>query len=88
MGVLVMNYLLFFFSILVASPVAFFIGYKFRTFIPKAKRFNLGFIISFTMLAVLLGLDLLFALNISQTGIGTAIAIGFPLGLAGPPYYD
>lgn len=82
-----MNYLTFLFSILIILPVAFFIGYKLRPIVPKNKRFNIGFIVAFIILTILLGIDLFFpTINIYQTGIGTAIAVGFPLGLAGPPF--
>ncbi|HBV98075.1 MAG: hypothetical protein JL50_00790 [Peptococcaceae bacterium BICA1-7] len=82
-----MIYLKLIFVILIIIPIAFFVGYKLRTVIPKKKRLATGFIVAFTILTILLGIDLLVpTINISQTGIGTAIAISFPLGLAGPPF--
>lgn len=84
-----MNYLKFIFVILIISPIAFFIGYKLRPIIPKEKRLATGFIVAFTILTILLGIDLLVpTINISQTGIGTSIAVSFPLGLAGPPFKE
>ncbi|MTI85636.1 MAG: hypothetical protein FH756_17500 [Firmicutes bacterium] len=74
---------------LIIAPLAVFIGYKLRPVIPKKKRLTIGFVAAFTILTILLSIDLLFPpVNISKTGIGTAIAVGFPLGLAGPPYKE
>lgn len=84
-----MNYIRFIFVVLIISPIAFLVGYKLRQIIPKRKRLATGFIVAFTMLTILLGIDLLVpTINISQTGIGTAIAVSFPLGLAGPPFKE
>ncbi len=74
---------------LIIVPIAFSIGYKLRPFIPGNKRLIIGFAIAFTILMVLLCVDLLLpVINISKTGIGTAVAVGFPLGLAGPPFKE
>lgn len=82
-----LQFFLLFVDIVIFVPVAFFIGYKLRQFVPKKKRFTVGFVVVFTILTISLGIDLLVqTINISHTGIGTAIAVGFPLGLAGPPF--
>jgi len=87
--VIFLNYFEPIIIISVTVPIAFFIGYKLRPVIPKRKRLIIGFIIAFATLTILLGIDLsLPTINISKTAIGIAIAVGFPLGLAGPPYKD
>lgn len=84
-----LSYLKFLFVPFIIAPVAFFIGYRLRPVVPKRKRLAVGFILSITVLTLVLGIDLFFPVfKVSQTGIGTAIAIGFPLGLAGPPYKE
>lgn len=84
-----MNYLESILISLIIVPIAFLIGYKLRPLITKKKRLFTGFAVAFTILTMLLSVDLLMpTINISKTGIATAIAVGFPLGLAGPPYKE
>ena len=84
-----MNYFEFILVNLIIVPIAFFIGYKLRPLITKKKRLFTGFAVAFTILTILLSVDLLMpTINISKTGIATAIAVGLPLGLAGPPYKE
>ncbi|AGL02530.1 hypothetical protein Desgi_3175 [Desulfoscipio gibsoniae DSM 7213] len=84
-----MNYLNSILVGLIITPIAFFIGYKLRPITTKKKRLITGFAVAFTILTMLLSIDLLIpTINILKTGIATAIAVGFPLGLGGPPYKE
>ncbi|GAV25302.1 hypothetical protein ciss_12350 [Carboxydothermus islandicus] len=83
-----MNYLLLVFVSLIITPVAYLIGYRLRQVIPERKRLSVGFMLPVIVLIVIGIIDFLFfqSPKITQTGIGTAIAVGFPMGLAGPPF--
>jgi hypothetical protein len=68
---------------IVGYPIAFFIGFKLRPWIPKGKAFVIGFTCTMVLLSILLAIELLFLSDrkILHNAVGTAIAIGFGHGI-------
>ena len=80
------DYLSFVLGIIV-TPLAYLIGYKSRYLVPLNRRFFVGFTVAFTILTIAFVLSLAFKgfSGLTQS-IAMAFAIGFPLGIAGPPF--
>ncbi|WP_068962909.1 hypothetical protein [Desulfosporosinus sp. BG] len=76
---------------LIVVPVAYFAGYQLRDSVPLKQRLFVGFEVVLIILTFSFVLSREFKvtpfsrLNHSVT---TAIATGFPLGIAGPPFND
>lgn len=66
-------------------PVSYLIGHTLRAKIVPERRIWVGFIVVLIILSLALLMGLLFPFMIRLLQLISSIAIGFPLGLAGPP---
>ena len=83
------NFVQLIISNFIAVPVAFLVGYKLRKYISGKRRFVVGFAIAVIVLSLSFAIGLAFPMISKLTQlVATATVIGFPLGLAGPPYND
>ncbi|WP_206812613.1 hypothetical protein [Paradesulfitobacterium ferrireducens] len=81
-----MGYLWPVLSAIIAVPLAYLAGYKLKRFVPKDKRFAVGFFSMVGLFSLLLLISWLFDTDFfTRTGVGTALGIGFMLGMAGTP---
>ncbi len=80
------DFVLIIVSSVLVVPLAYFAGYWLRSVIPQNRRFTMGFIIALIILTIALVLSLEFHTIRLIQSVATAIAIGFPLGIAGPPF--
>lgn len=73
-------------SIIVVS-LAYLAGYKLRQYVPKGRRFFVGFVVVLSFItiafAIVLGLPMIARLT---TSVATEAVIGFSLGIAGPQH--
>ncbi len=70
-------------------PLAFVAGYQLRRFVPQKIRLMIGFtvVLDLTTITVILALE--FQINSTLLrSAQIAIAVGFPLGIAGPSLND
>lgn len=80
-----MDWTIIILSSMIIVPASYLIGYKLRAKIAPKRRFGIGFIVALITLTLALLMGLQFSLLRPLQSISSAIAIGFPLGLAGPP---
>ncbi len=73
---------------IIVAPLAYLAGYKLRHIVPRNRRFPIGFTIVLIILTLALLLSLEFETIRLTQPMAIAIAIGFPLGIAGPPFID
>lgn len=74
---------------IIVVPLAFLIGYQLRRFVPQKRRLMVGFavVLVLTTITVILALEFQIYSRLVRS-VQLAIAVGFPLGIAGPPFND
>jgi len=70
-------------------PLAFVAGYQLRRFVPQKRRLMIGFtvVLVLTTITAILALEFQIHSRLLRS-MQIAIAVGFPLGIAGPPLND
>lgn len=70
-------------------PLAFVAGYQLRRSVPQKRRLMIGFtvVLVLTTITVILALEFQIHSTLLRS-VQIAIAVGFPLGIAGPPLND
>lgn len=71
---------------IIVVPLAFVAGYQLRRFVPQKRRLMIGFavVLVLTTMTVILALEFQIHSRLLRS-VQIAIAVGFPLGIAGPP---
>lgn len=83
------NFFLLVISNIIAVPLAYLSGYKLRKYVSKQRRFAVGFAAGVSVLTIATILGLAFPMVSTQIqSVATAVAIGFPLGVALPSRTD